>query len=148
MILHAVWKFRWWQSLTGLASLGLWLVLSNTHIGCGRSIISFEVASGSLIRPVLDMELSQGAEGNMRRIFHRIRWLEQLREWEIQLQAHALAPWLGASTGGRLKQCGSSCSRCFSGNESISDIALACWTQNDPITYDKLLDPSDRKSVV
>lgn len=121
------------------------VILFGTPMGCARSISSFDLASGSLIRPVLDLELAQGKDGNLRRIFHRIRWFEQLREWEIQLQLHSLGKWLGTSTGARLKQCGSSCSRCFSGNENYGDVALACWTQIDPITYDKLQDSSIEK---
>ncbi len=115
-------------------------LIPTLHLGCGRSLLSFEVAAGSLIRPVLDLEVLHGENGNLRRIFNRIRWMEQLREWEVRLQAHALSDWLGKAPSGRLKQCGASCSRCFSGNVSLGEVAMPCWTQQNGASYDELLD--------
>ncbi len=123
-----------------LLLLLLSLLLSSLSQGCGRSIVSFDTAAGSLIRPVLDLELSLGADGNLRRLFHRIRWLEQLREWEIRLQLHSLATWLGSAREGRLKLCGTSCSRCYSGNESIGRVAMACYTREGGASFESLQD--------
>lgn len=108
--------------------------------GCGRNIFGFDTAAGSLIRPVLDLELQQGENGNLRRLFNRVRWLEQLREWEIRLQLHTLGQWLGSAREGRLKLCGSSCSQCFSGSIDVGQVAMACWTREGGASFDQLQD--------
>lgn len=131
--------FRLVSFVVLLLVLGVFLPLS--QMGCGRNIVSFGIAAGSLIRPVLDLEMNLKANGNLRRIFNRVRWLEQIREWEVRLQVHALQEWLGRSAGGRIKQCGANCSSCFSGDQSVGQVALPCWSQSNGPTFDDLQEP-------
>lgn len=102
--------------------------------GCGRSVLSFDLAGAGLVRPTIFLSAT-----NAPRIIDRIRWLEEARFWEqSKVQAHALSRLLGDDSAVPVSPaCGLSCTDCLSAgsvpifgvDEKLGQVDLACQTK-------------------
>jgi len=114
-----------------LLSFGLFAVLFLA--GCGRSILSFDLAGAGLVRPTILFTSS-----NAPRLIDRIRWLEEARHWEqSEIQAHSLSRLLGNDENVPVAPaCGNECASCLSAgsvpvfgvDEKLGQVDLACQT--------------------